>query len=525
MAGGGPVGRRPRDTDGAVLRRTAPAGSDAPSSVDARRRASPADAGSGARGRRRPPPARLVAYASGYGPDIQWLSVDAFDRGPRRRRAASPRSAPRPRFSPSTRRPSTSTRSTRTRPGRSGRTRSIPPPARSPSRTRSPPAATARPSSRSTAQGRWVFVANYTSGSVAVLPMKADGSLGARGRARVSRGRRGAHDGRRSVGPASSSFRARAPTTSRSTSSTRRRASSRRTRVPTGSRPPRAPGRATSRSTPTASVAYLVDETASTMSGAARSTRPPARSPSCRPSRPSRPGSPARTPPPRCTSTPRQWLFVNRGDDSIAAHARQCRQGFTSRRHDAPLRSTRRDFLYAANRAGNVAASASTPSAHAPRPPGPRRSPSQRLPPRRIHDAAEDLLRARCARTPGGAEDRRGRRDGDAERRGARRPRDGASARAHGVGSCSTAARLGHGQFSCCRAAQDVLRRELELLLGRDARRRVRLAREVVLHVVGGEEQRRVHVGVVAVAAHDDDGVRVAALRAARPPACRRPAR
>ena len=48
------------------------------------------------------PPARLVAYASGYGPDIQWLSVDRFDRGPRRASGASPRSAPRPRFSPST---------------------------------------------------------------------------------------------------------------------------------------------------------------------------------------------------------------------------------------------------------------------------------------------------------------------------------------------------------------------------------------------------------------------------------------
>src|SRR5258706_1868336 len=63
------------------------------------------------------------------------------------------------------------------------------------------------------------------------------------------------------------------------------------------------------------------------------------------------------------------------------------------------------------------------------------------------------------------------------------------------------------------RAAQDVARRELELLLRGNRRGRVLLARQVVLHVVGCEEERRARVVVLAVSTYDDNCVRVSTLR------------
>ena len=62
------------------------------------------------------------------------------------------------------------------------------------------------------------------------------------------------------------------------------------------------------------------------------------------------------------------------------------------------------------------------------------------------------------------------------------------------------------------RAPQDVARGELELVLRRNGRGRVLLAGEIVLHVVGREEERRVRVVVFAGATHDDDRVGIAPL-------------
>lgn len=176
--GGGSTPGGPVDAghaqDGAVSPDGA-AGSDAPSSVDA-----PADvagdAGTGADATT--PPARLVAYASGYGPDIQWLSVNpstgvlggvgsvasfgtapsflAVDGASKHLYAVDENT-----------------------PGQVG-AYSIDPAAGAltfqnavSSGGDGPPFVAVDP------QNRWVFVANYTSGSVAVLPIQADGSLGA----------------------------------------------------------------------------------------------------------------------------------------------------------------------------------------------------------------------------------------------------------------------------------------------------------------------------------------------------------
>src|SRR5258708_24148750 len=62
------------------------------------------------------------------------------------------------------------------------------------------------------------------------------------------------------------------------------------------------------------------------------------------------------------------------------------------------------------------------------------------------------------------------------------------------------------------RPAQDVASRELELVLRGDCRRRVLLAGEIVLHVVSREKERGARVVVLGVAAHDDDGLRIATL-------------
>ncbi|HEY6460247.1 MAG TPA: lactonase family protein, partial [Polyangiaceae bacterium] len=124
------------------------------------------------------PPARLVAYASGYGPDIQWLSVDT----------ASGALAPAGQVTSFGTAPSFLAVDAASKhlyavdentPGQVGAysidatTGALTFQDAVASGGDGPPYVGLDP------QGKWVLVANYTSGTVAVLPVKADGSLGA----------------------------------------------------------------------------------------------------------------------------------------------------------------------------------------------------------------------------------------------------------------------------------------------------------------------------------------------------------
>jgi 6-phosphogluconolactonase len=121
---------------------------------------------------------RLVAYASGYGPNIQWLSVDSATGGLAVLGSlASFGSAPSfLAVDPASKHLYAVDEST---PGRVGAylidasTGALTFQNAVPSGGDGPPFVSVDP------QGRWVLVANYTSGTVAVLPIQGDGSLGA----------------------------------------------------------------------------------------------------------------------------------------------------------------------------------------------------------------------------------------------------------------------------------------------------------------------------------------------------------
>ena len=123
-------------------------------------------------------PARLVAYASGYGPNIQWLSVDGATGGLAVLGSlASFGSAPSfLAVDPAGKHLYAVDEST---PGRVGAyaidasTGALTFQNAVSSGGDGPPFVSSDP------QGRWVLVANYTSGTVAVLPIQGDGSLGA----------------------------------------------------------------------------------------------------------------------------------------------------------------------------------------------------------------------------------------------------------------------------------------------------------------------------------------------------------
>ena len=170
---GGRDASNPADgpTDGDASTDVAPdASHDASSDV---RPDGPLDAGSEAA-----PTARLIAYASGYGPDIQWLGVDALTGGLTPAASlASFGSAPSFLAVDGTGRHLYAV--DESTPGRVG-AYAIDPSSGAltfqgavSSGGDGPPFVSVDP------QGRWVLVANYTNGTVAVLPIQADGSLGA----------------------------------------------------------------------------------------------------------------------------------------------------------------------------------------------------------------------------------------------------------------------------------------------------------------------------------------------------------
>ena len=121
---------------------------------------------------------RLVAYASGYGPNVQWLSVDAVT-GALTAQGSVASFGSAPSFlavDPAGKHLYAVDEAT---PGRVGAyaidasTGALTFQNAVASGGDGPPFVSVDP------QGRWVLVANYTSGTVAVLPIQADGSLGA----------------------------------------------------------------------------------------------------------------------------------------------------------------------------------------------------------------------------------------------------------------------------------------------------------------------------------------------------------
>jgi len=123
-------------------------------------------------------PPRLLAYASGYGPDILWLDVDPTT-GALSPAGSVPSFGTAPSFlavDPAGKHLYAVDEVT---PGRVGAyaidaaSGALTFQAAVASGGDGPPFVSVDP------QGRWVFVANYTSGTVAVLPIQADGSLGA----------------------------------------------------------------------------------------------------------------------------------------------------------------------------------------------------------------------------------------------------------------------------------------------------------------------------------------------------------
>jgi 6-phosphogluconolactonase len=123
------------------------------------------------------PPARLVAYASGYAPDLQWLSVDPSTGGLTPGGALASFGAA-PSFLAVDGASKHLYAVDESTPGRVG-AYAIDPSSGAltfqnavASGGDGPPFVSVDP------QGRWVLVANYGSGTVAVLPIQADGSLG-----------------------------------------------------------------------------------------------------------------------------------------------------------------------------------------------------------------------------------------------------------------------------------------------------------------------------------------------------------
>ncbi|HEY5246269.1 MAG TPA: lactonase family protein, partial [Acidimicrobiales bacterium] len=147
---------------------------DAPVGADSSRDGGPdgaVDAGDAAA------PPRLVAYASGYGPDIQWLDVDPTGGLTSAGSVAAFGTAPSfLAVDPAGKHLYAVDEVT---PGRVGAyaidasSGALTFQAAVASGGDGPPFVSVDP------QGRWVLVANYTSGTVAVLPIQADGSLGA----------------------------------------------------------------------------------------------------------------------------------------------------------------------------------------------------------------------------------------------------------------------------------------------------------------------------------------------------------
>ena len=141
----------------------------------------PADASSDARldaGAEASPPARLVAYASGYAPALQWLSVDA-STGALTPGGSLASFGNAPSFLAVDAAGKHLYAVDESTPGRVGAYAIDPSTGALTSQTAASSGGDGPPFVSVDPQGRWVLVANYGSGTVAVLPIQADGSLGA----------------------------------------------------------------------------------------------------------------------------------------------------------------------------------------------------------------------------------------------------------------------------------------------------------------------------------------------------------